>query len=156
MGSTFGTYSVAYSGMYVNQAALATTSNNLANVNTTGASKVQLVSAEKNTVQSSGTSTGDGVSVASITRSRDIFLDSTYRTQNAKATYSSVKSGNLEYMDTLLCEYETTTSTTDDTTVTIPGLQDTIDAFYDAWETLSTESSSETARAAPLQRLGLS
>ena len=148
MGSTFGTYSIAYSGMYVNQAALATTSNNLANVNTTGASKVQLVSAEKNTVQLSGTSTGDGVSVASITRSRDIFLDSTYRSQNTKATYLSVKSGNLEYMNKLSCEYETTTTTTDDTTAatTIPGLEDTVEAFFDTWEKLSTDSSSEDIR----------
>ncbi len=136
MGSTFGIYSVAYSGMYVNQAALATTSTNLANVDTAGASKVQVSSAELNTVQASGTSTGDGVSVASIMRSRDIFLDNTYRTQNATSTYMSVKSGNFEYMDKILSEYDTTTS----------GVEDTLGAFFDAWEALSTDPSSESAR----------
>ena len=136
MGSTFGIYSVAYSGMYVNQAALATTSTNLANVNTTGASKVQVNSAELNTVQVSGTSTGDGVSVTSILRSRDIFLDNAYRTQNATSTYMSVKSGNFEYMDKILSEYDATTS----------GVEDTLGAFFDAWEALSTDPSSESAR----------
>jgi flagellar hook-associated protein 1 FlgK len=133
--------------MYVNQAALTTTSNNLSNVNTTGASKVQLASAEKNTVQVSGTSTGDGVSVASITRSRDLLLDSTYRSQSAKATYASVKSGNLEYIDKLLGEYDTVTAT-DGTTSTVSGVETAITDFFDAWETLSTDSSSETARIA--------
>jgi len=144
MSSTFGTYNIAYSGMYVNQAALATTSNNIANVSTTGASKVQLNSAELNTVLSNGTSTGNGVSVESIQRSRDIYLDRTYRTQNAAATYLAVKSGNLEYIDTILCEYETS-STTDNTSAT-SGVQAVIDDFFAAWEALSTDPSSETAR----------
>ena len=143
--STFGTYSVAYSGMYASQASLAATSTNLANVNTAGASKVQTANAEQNTLQSSGTSTGNGVSVASITRSRDILLDSTYRSQNATSTYLSVKSGNFEYMSEILSEYDTVT-TTDDTTTTTSGVEDAVEAFFDAWETLSTDSSSESAR----------
>ena len=145
MGSTFGTYSIAYSGMYVNQASLATTSTNLANVDTTGASKVQLSSAERNTVQSSGTSTGDGVSVASIKRSRDIYLDSTYRTQNADNTYLSVKSGNLEYMDKILSEYDTTTSSSTNTTTSGSGVEAEINDFFNAWETLSTDPGSSSS-----------
>lgn len=141
MSSTFGTYSVAYSGMYVNQAGLATASTNLANIDTTGASKVQVSSAAQNTVQSSGTSTGNGVSVAAITRSRDIYLDSAYRTQNAKATYYSVKNGNLAYMDQILSEYETS-STTTDTTMNTSGVQAGIDEFFSTWSSLSTDSSS--------------
>lgn len=142
MGSTFGAYSIAYSGMYVNQASLAATGTNLANVNTTGASKVQVSSAELNTVQTSGTSTGDGVSVVSIQRSRDIYLDRTYRTQNAQATYLSVKSGNLEYMDSLLSEYDASASSEDVTS----SVQAVVDDFFSAWETLATDPSSETTR----------
>ncbi|MDU4961069.1 MAG: flagellar hook-associated protein FlgK [Sporomusaceae bacterium] len=145
MGSTFATYSIAYSGMNVNQASLTATSHNLANVNTSGASKIQVAAAEKNTVLSSGASTGDGVSVASITRSRDIFLDSAYRSQNGKATYASVKNGNLEYMDTLLGEYDTVTDT-DGTTTAVSGVEAIVEDFFDSWDTLSTDPSSETAR----------
>lgn len=147
--STFGTYSIAYSGMYVNQAALATTSTNLANVDTTGASKVELASAELATVNADGTATGDGVSVASITRSRDIYLDGTYRSQNAKTTYLSVKNGDLEYIDEILSEYETSSTTDDsDTTTTTSGVQAAIDEFFSAWETVSTDSSTESTREA--------
>lgn len=130
MGS-FGTYSIAYSGMYVNQAALATTSTNLANVDTTGASRVRVASTD-----TTAASTGSGVSIASITRARDQLLDSTYRTQNAEATYLSIKSGNLEYMNEILGEYDSDTS----------GVQEVIDEFFSSWETLATDSSSESTR----------
>lgn len=143
MSSTFGTYSVAYSGMYTNQAALAATSTNLANVDTTGASKVQVASAEQDTVQASGTSTGNGVSVASITRSRDVYLDRAYRTQNSSATYDSVKSGNLTYIDKVLSEYETSSTTTTST-----GVQAAIDTFFTSWNALSTDSSTTSTRTA--------
>lgn len=147
MASTFGTYSVAYSGMYVNQTALTATSTNIANVDTTGASKVQVTGVAENTIQSSGISTGNGVSVESITRSRDILLDRSYRTQNADATYYSVKSGNLEYMDEILSEFDTST-TTDTTTTTTSGVQEAITDFFVSWETLSTDSSTESTREA--------
>jgi len=146
MGSTFSIYSVAYSGMYVNQAALTATSTNLANVDTTGASRVRVASTEKNTALASGTSTGTGASVASITRARDQYLDSTYRIQNAKNTYLSVKSGNLEYMDTILSEFAA--SSTSDATAGTSGVQQAINDFFDAWETLSTDSSTESTREA--------
>lgn len=142
MGSTFSTYSIAYSGMYVNQASLATTSTNLANVDTTGASKVQVSSAERDTVQLSGTSIGAGVSVAAITRAHDRYLDSTYRTQNADATYLSVKSGNLEYMNKILSEYDTTTTSTSTSTT---GVEAELEAFFNSWQTLSTDSGSSSS-----------
>jgi flagellar hook-associated protein 1 len=151
MSSTFGTYSVAYSGMYTNQAALITTSTNLANVDTTGASKVQLTSVDSSTSQSDGTSTTvstNGVTVASITRSRDIYLDSTYRTENAESTYLAVKSGNVEYIDTILSEYDTVTTDDDGNTTTTSGVEDSITDFFSKWETLSTSSTSETDRIA--------
>ncbi|MBU2702557.1 flagellar hook-associated protein FlgK [Sporomusaceae bacterium BoRhaA] len=143
MGSTFGTYNIAYSGMYVNQASLATASTNLANVDTTGASKVQVSSVERDTVQSGGTSTGDGVSVAAITRARDRYLDSAYRTQNAAATYLSVKSGNLKYLDKILSEYDTTSTSTTDTTSN--GVETELEDFFNAWQTLSTDSGSSSS-----------
>jgi len=151
MSSTFGTYSVAYSGMYTNQAALTTTSTNLANVDTTGASKVQLTSVDSSTSQSDGTSTTvstNGVTVSSITRSRDIYLDSTYRTENAESTYLAVKSGNVEYIDTILSEYDTVTTDDDGNTTATSGVEDSITDFFSAWETLSTSSTSETDRIA--------
>lgn len=136
--STFGTYSTAYSGMHTNQAALLATSTNLANVDTTGASKVQVTSADTSTTRSDGSTAVSGVTVAAITRSRNIYLDSTYRAENAASTYLSVKSGNLEYIDTLLSEYDTTTTDDDGNTVTTSGVEEAISDFFSAWQTLST------------------
>jgi flagellar hook-associated protein 1 FlgK len=134
--------------MYVSQAGLAATSNNLANVNTTGASLVTVALSEDATVLSSGTSVGSGVSVASITRVRDLLLDSTYRTQNSKNSYLAVKSGNLEYMDEILSEFDSDSSDSDAGT---SGVQQSIEDFFSSWEDLSTDSSTESTRAAVVE-----
>lgn len=149
MGSTFGTYGVAYSGMYTSQAALGATSANLSNVNTTGASRVRVASAESVTSSSDGTSQGNGVDVASITRARDALLDTTYRTQNSKNSYLSVKSGNLQYSDKILSEFNTeSTTSTSTATSTNSGVQEAIDDFFSSWENLSTDPSTATTREA--------
>lgn len=140
MGSTFGAYNVAYSGMFASQAALAATSANLANVSTTGASRVRVAVTEGNVIETSGNAVGDGASVASITRTRNQFLDSTYRSQNAKAGYLSVKSGNLEYMDKILSEFDTDEGDS--------GIQQAVDDFFSAWENAATDPSSQSTRAA--------
>lgn len=140
MGSTFGGYNIAYSGMYVSQAALGAVSNNLSNLSTTGASRTRVANTEENIVLSSTTSVGDGVDVASITRVRDELLDGNYRTQNADAGYLSVKSGNLEYMGTILSEFESDDGTTSN------GVQQALEDFFTAWEELSMDSGTESAR----------
>ncbi|MDR7868247.1 MAG: flagellar hook-associated protein FlgK [Sporomusaceae bacterium] len=150
MTSTFGTYSIAYSGMYVNQAGLTATGANLANINTTGASRVRVAAAEKTTDQLVGPSVGSGVSVAEINRARNQLLDSTYRQQNAKTGYWSVKNGDLEYMQEIISEFAAEDGTSTD------GLQGMVDDFFTAWEELAktpagaTERQSVTEAAASL------
>ncbi|HWQ62502.1 MAG TPA: flagellar hook-associated protein FlgK [Negativicutes bacterium] len=140
MTSTFGTYNVSYSGMYVSQAALTATTNNLSNVSTTGASRVRVSSADTSTTLNDGTTTTSGASVASITRARDRLLDATYRTQNADATYWSVKNGDLEYMQELLSEYTADDGTSSD------GLQELVNDFFTSWDSLATDTTSTSAR----------
>lgn len=141
MGSTFSTYNIAYSGMYTSQASLAATSNNLSNVSTTGASRTRVAAAEQNIVNGQ-TSTGTGVNVQSITRARDQLLDNTYRTQNADANYWAVKSGNLEYMQEILNEFES------DDGENQASLQTTMEDFFSAWEELTKDPSSQSNRQA--------
>ncbi len=140
MSSTFGTYSVSYSGMYVSQAGLTAATNNLANVSTTGASRVRVSSADTTTTLADGTTTTSGASVASITRARDRLLDATYRTENADASYWSVKNGDLEYMQELLSEFEADDGTSSD------GLQQLINDFFTSWDSLATDTTSTSAR----------
>lgn len=140
MPSTFGTYSVSYSGMYVSHAALTATTNNLANVSTAGASRVRVASSDTSTTLTDGTTTTGGVSVASITRARDRLLDATYRTQNADAGYWSVKSGDLEYMQEILNEFTADDGTSGD------GLQELVNSFFASWNSLATDTTSTGAR----------
>lgn len=139
MTSTFGTYNIAYAGMYVSQAALTATTNNLSNVSTTGASRVRVSISDTSITLSDGTTLSSGASVASITRARDALLDATYRTQNADASYWSVKSGNLEYMQELLSEYTADDGTSSD------GLQELINDFFSSWSALSNDPTSGDA-----------
>lgn len=144
MGSTFGTYNTAYSGMYTSQAALASTSSNLSNVNTTGASRVRNATTDSTTIQSGDLTTGTGSTVDSITRARDTLLDKTYRTQNADSAYLAVKSGNHEYIDEMLAEFETGS----DSTTGSDGVLQSIEDFFSSWSDLATDPSSESARTA--------
>lgn len=145
MGSTFSGYSIAVSGMYVSQSSLAVTSNNLANINTTGYSRCRTVNAEKATSQTGGIANGDGVEISEINRIRNQLYDKTYRQQNAKSNYWSVKETNLEEIQTILNEFSTDDGTSDD------GLQQTIQNFFASWEELAKDPSSLSCRQSVIE-----
>lgn len=145
MVSTFGAYSVAYSGMYVSKAGLTAASNNLANVDTTGASRVRVSSADTSAVQADGTTVTSGARIASITRARDALLDAAYRTKNGDTTYWAVKSGNLEYMQEILSEFTASDGTGDD------GLQQLFTGFFNSWEELAKDPGSQSNRQAVVE-----
>lgn len=140
MGSTFGSYGIAVSGMFVNQSALAVTSSNLANINTTGNSRKQTVTLEKVTVQTGGTSVGSGSDLEEIKRARSSFLDRAYRQQNAKLSYWTTKTANIEDIQLILNEFAVDDGSADD------GLQSTIENFFSSWEELAKDPSSLTSR----------
>lgn len=146
MGSTFGSYSIATSGLYNGQAALTTVSTNLSNVNTTGYSRQRVISTENTVVLSSTTSYGTGVDVESIDRVRSSFLDKTYRTANARNEYLGAKDAMLEDAQSLLNEYEAIDSA-DSSSNGDDGLQQTIQDFFDAWDDLAADPSSQSTRS---------
>ena len=143
MGATFNTYNIATTGMYVNQAGLSVVSNNLSNVTTTGYSRQQMVSSEIVVSKSGGTSYSCGTSLEQIYRTRDTFLDQTYRQINAKTEYYNTKNALLEDGQKLLNEYGTNSSST---TAAENGLQQTIKDFFDGWEQLSKDAGSQSTR----------
>ncbi|WP_434131910.1 flagellar hook-associated protein FlgK [Sporomusa sphaeroides] len=145
MGSTFGGYSIAYSGMYANQSALTVTSQNLSNVNTSGYSRQQINSAEKIVPISSQTSIGAGVAVVEVCRARNQLLDSTYHDKNASASYWSTKSGMLTYAQEILDEFSATDGSGSD------GLQQTIQNFFDSWEELAGDAGNIANRQAVVE-----
>src|SRR4030081_2134000 len=90
----------ALSGLQAAQAAIDTTSHNIANANTPGYSRQSALLTEKtplsipaiSTVTGGGVLLGTGVDVTQINRIRDQFLDIQYRAQNTNTNKDSTTS----------------------------------------------------------------
>lgn len=134
MRPTFNLYNIASTGMYVNQAGLSVVSNNLSNVMTPGYSRQKLASAERVAGRTDGRIPyGCGTSVTKIGRSRDSFLDQTYRQLNGRTVYYNTKYALLEDGQKLLNEY----GVKDKADEASKGLQQTIKNFFNSWDQLS-------------------
>ena len=105
MSSMIGTYYLGYSGMSVNQTALATISHNLSNVNTTGYSRQRVNTSE---LVSADSVVGSGTTTESVTRLRSSMLDQTYRSENADLSYYEAKNETLTAAEELLGDFSTT------------------------------------------------
>ena len=103
MASTFGTLEIAKSGMMTYNAALQTTSHNIANIETKGYSKqtVNVVSLVGN--KSSITVQGFGVNVDSITRSRNEYYDTKYQKTQATYNYYKTESYYMKALQDQIC-----------------------------------------------------
>lgn len=136
MASTFMGLSIANRGLSASQIGLATTSNNMSNVNTTGYSRqiVNQVAIGPAAVYSQST-VGSGAEVTSVDRVRSFRLDQKYWQENSSL-------GEWETKSTYLQEIETIFGSTND-----DGFITTMDDFYAALEDLSTDPSSSSARA---------
>lgn len=103
MANAFGSLYVGASGLQNSQHALNTTANNLANVDTKGYVRQQVLFADRNYITFNTTAaiskqqSGLGVQIADVVHSRDIFLDRAYRTENSRqAFYQSTYEAALE------------------------------------------------------------
>lgn len=141
MVSTFHSLELGKRGILASQTAVTTTGHNIANANTKGYSRqqVNLTTAPSLDVWTSGEinpgQLGSGVSVESITRVRDRFLDKQFREQSATLGEWSVRQDTLAKLETIINEPSDT------------GLQSAMDQFWGAWQDLATEPDSLAARA---------
>jgi flagellar hook-associated protein 1 FlgK len=102
----------ALSGLEAAQAAIDTTGQNIANANTPGYSRqrVDLTERDPLTIQSlsnvtgAGSQIGLGVDITTISRVRDQFLDSQYRTQNTQTSGDNTSSTLLGQVQAALNE----------------------------------------------------
>lgn len=142
MSSIFAGYSIATTGMLVNQAGLTVCSHNISNVETSGYSRQRMISTDLTVLQSGAL--GTGTTLESVQRARDQYLDRSYRQQNAELGYWTAKTTTLTDIQEVLNELESDDGTSDD------GLQQAITDFFDSWEDLSTDPSSTESRTAVL------
>ena len=104
---------VGSSGLRSAQNAINTSANNLANVNTAGYVRQQVLFADKNynTFAYAAVSTqkvGLGVGIGDIVHARDVFLDKTYRSEAGRQAYYSSYFNAIDEVQSLYQELEGT------------------------------------------------
>lgn len=102
MPSQFFGLNIAYTGLLASNAALNTTSNNIANVQTEGYSRQRVVQQAANALQVFQTygCAGAGVDTLAIERIRDDFYDGRYWDNNAKVGEYSMKQYYMQQVET--------------------------------------------------------
>jgi flagellar hook-associated protein 1 FlgK len=94
MANGFGSFYVGSSGLQSAQNALNVVANNLANVDTTGYVRQQVIFSDKSYLKLKDVTTttnmhqsGLGVSIGDVVHARDIFLDKAYRQENGRQAF---------------------------------------------------------------------
>ena len=138
-GALFGGLETALSALEAQQAVLATTAHNVANVNTPGYAQehVNLVPVPGGAAgldQGGTPQPGNGVQVADIQRVVSHFLNQQNWTNSGQLAAASQDSTTLGQVQAVLNE------------PTASGLRNTLDAFWSAWQNLGNHPGSEAAR----------
>lgn len=109
MANGFGSLYVGASGLQTQQNALNVVANNLANVNTKGYVRQQVVFADRNysSFASASISTqraGLGVDIGDVVHARDVFLDKTYRSETGRQAFYAASFDAVSEVQTYLQE----------------------------------------------------
>lgn len=138
--SLISSVNIAQQALAVNQAAITTVSNNIANVDTEGYSKLRVDQAEVvNTVPAAGNPLSvaeacNGVKVASVTRYSDWYLQNYYWQESSTNSYLEQATATASNVEDLVNELKST------------GLSSALDNFYTSVNALSNAPSDITAR----------
>ncbi len=138
MGS--GLFSIARGALLTHQTALQTISHNIANAETDGYSRQEVVLAANTPVRLDYGNVGTGVHIATIQRKRNILLDENFRS-------ASVLAGNTSMRRELLQRVENIFGEPSDI-----GMANALDQFWNSWSDLSAQPDSLAARAVVQQR----
>lgn len=144
MVSTFSGLGATLSSLFAHRAAMDATGQNVANANTDGYSRQRVVmqSVGGNTVPamfSTWTGVGAGVTVSSVQRYRDAFLDSQARIQHAQGSY-------LDGLNSVYGQIQQLLNEPTDT-----GIQSQLSAFWSSWQDVTNSPGDLAARSALVQ-----
>ena len=113
MANGFGSMYIGASGLQSAQNALNTTANNLANVNTEGYVRQQVVFSDKRydmlkdpTLRVNAQQSGIGVSIGDVVHARDVFLDKAYRLESGRNAFYEACYETTTYVEDLLQELD--------------------------------------------------
>lgn len=149
---------VGSSGLRSAQNAINTSANNLANVNTVGYVRQQVLFADKNynTFAYAAVSTqkvGLGVGIGDIVHARDIFLDKSYRSEAGRQAYYSAYYNAIDEVQSLYQELEGTAFK--DVLMGSGNDRDTNSSLWSAFEMLAQDPSDATNQSLVIQRSNL-
>lgn len=144
MRSTFAGLNTVVRGIYANQASLDTVGHNVTNAGTDGYSRQQvgLVSSRPENIYGGNgmVQVGTGVTVQSVTRVRDSFLDQRYWKENSSLGYGDSVNSYLGKIEGVFTEPSDT------------GIQTVLNKFWTAIQTVGANPSDTSARTALRQR----
>ena len=112
MANSFGSLHIGVAGLQSSQNALNITSNNLANVDTTGYVRQRVIYADRDylnfntTASISYQQSGLGVKIGDVIHTRDIFLDRSYRTESGRQAFYAATYEATQEVETLYQELE--------------------------------------------------
>lgn len=138
--SLLGIFSIVKSGMSASQTALAVTGHNIANVNTPGFSRQEVILNVAVPEVFSGGSLGTGVSTAQVRRIYDRFIQSQVFGQSQSYGRSLALDDAFSRIEPLLSEADGL------------GLSSALGDFFNAWYELSVNPSGEAERLALLEK----
>lgn len=147
MRSTFHGLEVSKRGLFAQQAALNTTSHNVANANTEGYSRQRVNMVTTNGLPYVGLQAGTeagllgtGVRADSIQRLRNEFLDIQYRNEQKRQGFWAARAETLDRLEGVMNEPSET------------GLQHVMDQMWQAWQDLAKDPADTSARAVVRER----
>lgn len=140
--TTYMGMEIALRGLYSSQRGMANVAHNVDNTNTPGYSRqvINQVAARPLLVAGGAGMLGMGSDVVSVDRVRDLFLDEKYWSETQRLGEWTVRSDTIEELQTIYNEPSEN------------GYTKIINDFYSSMQTLSTDPSSESTRAAVMEK----
>src|SRR5690349_1869375 len=145
MASSFGGLNTALTSLYAQRRGLDISGQNVANANTEGYTR-QKVRMQSQTgrlnpgVYATTTQVGNGVTVSSVERGRNEYLEARGRTEHANSSYLATQKGSYEQIESVLAEPSDT------------ALQARLHDMWDAWNDVANNWQDPSTRTALLER----
>lgn len=135
-----GLFSIARTALTAHQTALQTISQNIANAETPGYSRQEVVLSANSPVRFTYGSVGTGVHIATVQRKRDLLLDDQFRSAAGSAGQADMRMTLMEQVEGVFGE------------PTDEGMANALDQFFSSWSDLSASPGSLSARSVVQQR----
>lgn len=138
MQSTFSGLNTMVNGIYTNRLGLNTVGHNISNSSTEGYSRQTAHSSATPSSQvytlAGASQVGNGSTVTSVLRARDIYADRQFWKENSTNGYYNAKASNYAKIESIFNDSDNS------------GIQNAMEQFYKAWQDCSASASTDTSR----------